>query len=289
MARARSSAAFKARCASLRLRPRDFGRCFVGGDGDGPRHAGDAGRFARAASRRAVASVRRFSTTVAVACTNSASWRASSLRRAGRADDRELGTGDGGGRGGGALLTGDRAFDEAGLRDTAAGDGLEAFWDRGGVLAGDRLFVDAWPFAGFFAAASAATAASRSATAASRSDKAASRRPKASAKAEASSPSVWPMPPSETGGFGTVSLGAGARGGRARRGFPSGASALNQTTHPSSLSTDTADRAGEYMYKEPRGWAAEAVPRPPQKASRGTRARRALSDAGEHDCRQLNT
>ena len=80
--------------------------------------------------------------------------------------------------------------------DTAAGDGLEAFWDRGGVLAGDRLFVAAWPFAGFFAAASAATAASRSATAASRSDKAASRRPKASAKAEASSPSVWPMPPS---------------------------------------------------------------------------------------------
>jgi len=150
----------------------------------------------RAASRRAVASVRRFSTTVAVACTNSASWRASSLRRAGRADDRDDGTGDGGGRGGGALLGGDRALDEAGLRDTAAGDGFEAFWDRGGVLAGDRLFVAAWPFAGFFAAASAATAASRSATAASRSDKAASRRPKASAKAEASSPSVWPMPPS---------------------------------------------------------------------------------------------
>ena len=232
--------------------------------------------------------MRRFSTTVAVACTNSASWRASSLRRAGRADDRELGTGDGGGRGGGALLGGDRAFDEAGLRDTAAGDGLEAFWDRGGVLAGDRLFVGAWPFAGFFAAASAATAASRSATAASRSDKAASRRPKASAKAEASSPSVWPMPPSETGGFGTVSLGAGARGGRARRGFPSGASALNQTTHPSSLSTDTADRAGEYMYKEPRGWAAEAVPRSQDASGSEARARTTLSDAGEHDCRQLN-
>ena len=145
---------------------------------------------------RAVASVRRFSTTVAVACTNSASWRASSLKRAGRADDRELGTGDGGGLGGGALLTGDRAFDDAGERDTAAGDGLEAFWDRGGVLAGDRRFVDAWPFAGFFAAASAATAASRSATAASRSDKAASLLPSASASAAASSPSVWPMPPS---------------------------------------------------------------------------------------------
>ena len=55
------------------------------------------------------------------------------------------------------------------------------------------------------------------------------------------------MPPSDTGGFGTCSLGAGARGGRARRGRPSGASAANQTTQPSSLSTLTADRAGEYI------------------------------------------
>ena len=55
------------------------------------------------------------------------------------------------------------------------------------------------------------------------------------------------MPPSDTGGFGTFRGGAGARGGRARRGRPSGASAANQTTQPSSLSTLTADRAGEYI------------------------------------------